>query len=60
MENSLRIEGYELLSQKVYRVLKTEIAKGFLEPGEKLFGNKIATYPENVCHLSNYQSHKPC
>lgn len=43
MENSLRIEGYELLSQKIYRVLKTEITKGFLEPGEKLFGNKIAT-----------------
>ena len=20
----------------------------------------IATYPENVCYLSNYQSHKPC
>jgi len=43
MENNLKIEGYELLSQKVYRVLKTEIAKGFLEPGTKLFEDKIAT-----------------
>jgi len=43
MENILKIEGYELLSQKVYRVLKTEIVKGFLEPGTKLFEDKIAT-----------------
>jgi DNA-binding GntR family transcriptional regulator len=43
MENTLKIEGYELLSQKVYRVLKTEIVKGFLEPGTKLFEDKIAT-----------------
>ncbi len=43
MQNILKIEGYELLSQKVYRVLKTEIAKGFLEPGTKLFEDKIAT-----------------
>jgi len=42
MEKILKIEGYELLSQKVYRVLKTEIAKGFLEPGTKLLENKIA------------------
>ena len=42
MENILKIEGYELLNQKVYRVLKTEIAKGFLEPGTKLLENKIA------------------
>jgi len=25
MENNLKIEGYELLNQKVYQVLKTEI-----------------------------------
>jgi len=43
MESILKIEGYELLSQKVYRVLKTEIVKGFLEPGTKLFEDKIAT-----------------
>jgi DNA-binding GntR family transcriptional regulator len=42
MENILKIEGYELLSQKVYRVLKTEIVKGFLEPGTKLLENKLA------------------
>jgi len=42
MENYLKIEGYELLNQKVYRVLKTEIVKGFLEPGTKLLENKIA------------------
>ncbi|RXG63851.1 GntR family transcriptional regulator, partial [Candidatus Atribacteria bacterium 1244-E10-H5-B2] len=42
MENNLKIEGYELLNQKVYRVLKTEIVKGFLEPGTKLLENKIA------------------
>jgi len=42
MENNLKIEGYELLSQKVYRVLKTEIVKGFLEPGTKLLENKLA------------------
>src|SRR5665648_883774 len=42
MENSLKIEGYELLNQKVYRVLKGAIIKGFLEPGTKLLENKIA------------------
>ena len=42
MQNILKIEGYELLSQKVYRVLKTEIAKGFLEPGTKLLENTLA------------------
>ena len=42
MKNILKIEGYELLSQKVYRVLKTEIVKGFLGPGTKLFEDKIA------------------
>ena len=42
MQNTLKIEGYELLSQKVYRVLKTEIVKGFLEPGTKLLENKLA------------------
>ena len=42
MENILKIEGYELLSQKVYRVLKKEIIKGLLKPGNKLFEGKIA------------------
>jgi len=42
MENILKIDGYELLNQKVYRVLKESIIKGFLEPGTKLLENKIA------------------
>jgi DNA-binding GntR family transcriptional regulator len=42
MENILKIEGYELLNQKVYRLLKESIIKGFLEPGTKLLENKIA------------------
>jgi len=42
MENNLKIEGYELLSQKVYRALKTEIIKGSLKPGNKLSEGKIA------------------
>lgn len=42
MKNILKIEGYELLNQKVYRVLKESIIKGFLEPGTKLLENKIA------------------
>ena len=42
MENILKIEGYELLNQKVYRLLKEAIIKGFLEPGTKLLENKIA------------------
>jgi len=42
VENNLKIEGYELLSQKVYRALKTEIIKGSLKPGIKLSEGKIA------------------
>jgi len=42
VENNLKIEGYELLSQKVYRALKTEIIKGSLKPGTKLSEGKIA------------------
>lgn len=42
MSKMIKIEGYELLSQKIYRALKTQIVKGFLEPGEKLYGNEIA------------------
>ena len=42
MENNLKIEGYELLSQKVYRALKTEIIKGSLKPRTKLSEGKIA------------------
>ena len=42
MENILKLEGYELLNQKVYRALKEAIIKGVLEPGTKLLENKIA------------------
>lgn len=42
MKNTLELEGYELLSQKIYRILKVEIVKGFLEPRNKLLENKIA------------------
>lgn len=42
MEKILKIDGYELLNQKVYRVLKKSIIKGFSEPGTKLLKGKIA------------------
>jgi len=42
MNELFEINDYELLSQKVYRILKTRIIKGDLKPGEKLLENKIA------------------
>jgi len=42
MKDILKIKGYELLSQKVYQVLKKEIVRGILEPGSKLSENKLA------------------
>ena len=42
MKDILKIEGYELLSQKVYQVLKKEIVRGILEPGSRLSENKLA------------------
>lgn len=42
MSELFEINDYELLSQKVYRILKTRIIKGDLKPGEKLLENKIA------------------
>ena len=42
MVELFEINDYELLSQKVYRILKTRIIKGDLKPGEKLLENKIA------------------
>jgi len=33
MQNILKIEGYKLLNQEVYRLLKKSITKEFLEPG---------------------------
>lgn len=42
IENIPKIEGYELLSKKVYRILKARIIKGDLTEGGKLFEAKIA------------------
>jgi DNA-binding GntR family transcriptional regulator len=42
MDELFKINDYELLSQKVYRILKARIIKGDLKPGEKLLENKIA------------------
>jgi len=42
VKDILKIEGYELLSQKVYQVLKKEIVRGILEPGSRLSENKLA------------------
>ena len=42
MKDSLKIEGYDLLSKKVYRILKKEIIKGSLKPGDKVLEGKIA------------------
>jgi len=42
MEKIPKIEGYELLSKKVYRVLKARIIKGGLSQDGKLFEAKIA------------------
>ena len=37
-----KLEGYELLSKKVYHIIKEEIIKGFFKPGEKLLEFQIA------------------
>ena len=42
MEKLFEINDYELLSGKVYRLLKSRIIKGSFKPGEKLFETKIA------------------
>ena len=42
MKNILKIEGYELLSQKIYGILKAKIVKGSLKQGSKLSECKIA------------------
>jgi len=42
MKDILKIKGYELLSQKVYQVLKKEIVRGILEPGSVLSENKLS------------------
>lgn len=42
MNELFKIDDYELLNQKVYRILKARIIKGDLKTGEKLLENKIA------------------
>jgi len=42
MKDVLKIEGYELLSQKVYQAIKREIVRGILEPGSRLSENNLA------------------
>jgi len=42
MKNKLKMENYELLSQKTYRILKSAIVRGDLAPTSKLALNEIA------------------
>ena len=42
MNKLLKLEGYDLLSRKVYRILKKEIIKGSFEPGDKVLEGRIA------------------
>ena len=42
MDELFKIKDYDLLSTKVYRILKASIIKGDLKPGEKLLERKIA------------------
>lgn len=42
MDRLFEINDYELLSKKVYRILKARIIKGDLAQGGKLFEAKIA------------------
>jgi len=42
MKKLLKLEGYDLLSKKVYRILKKEIIKGSFKPGDKVLEGKIA------------------
>jgi len=42
MKNILKLENYELLSQKAYRILKRAIVRGDLTPNSKLLLNEIA------------------
>lgn len=42
MDKLFKIKDYELLSQKVYRILKERVIKGNLTPGEKILEVNIA------------------
>lgn len=42
MNKLLKLEGYDLLSKKVYFILKKEIIKGSFKPGDKVLEGRIA------------------
>jgi len=42
MDKLYKIDDYELLNQKVYRILKIRIVKGDIEPGSKLLEKNIS------------------
>ena len=42
MDKLFEIHDYELLSKKVYRILKSRILEGSFKPGEKLLESRIA------------------
>lgn len=42
MDKLYKIDDYELLNQKVYRILKLRIVKGDIEPGSKLLEKNIS------------------
>jgi len=44
MKNLLKLEGYDLLSKKVYLKLKKEIIKGSFKPGDKILEGRIAEH----------------
>ena len=56
MENNLKIEGYELLSQKVYQVLKTEIVEALKRKDSEQADRLSQKHIENV--LENILTHK--
>ena len=42
MKKLLKLEGYDLLSKKIYYILKKEIIKGSFKPGDKVLEARIA------------------
>jgi len=42
MEKLLKINDYELLGKRVYRILKSKIINGLFKPGDKLLESRIA------------------
>ena len=44
MKDALKLQNYELLSQKAYRVLKEAIVRGDIKSNTRLTLNEIAQY----------------